>query len=233
MSELSEKEYRDKTREIIDSGVYDPDFIFQKLVQFYLKNDLITDWIYDTQDDMEELFDGLADILAENFKGQPHGSKKETEDAKRFRKVRNWVENIHYNSAEILVVNSSENQTNPRCKFNCQMDKVMHLIAAAAVSANFGETVTDIVSFGVEVGDEIKQGLRSIGRRANLFRGPIGIGYDSKDLQWGLYGSDLQNSFDLNSDKKARKLAVKFGNGTFKLSMWQDWYQGSSSKLYD
>lgn len=233
MSELSEEEYRKKTREIIDSGIHDPDLIFQKLVQYYLFNDPVTDWFYDTQDDMEELFDGLADILAENFKGQPHGSKNESDDAKRFRKVRNWVENMHYNSIGELARNSSSTSTNLTYKFNRQMDKLMHLLAGAAVAANFGETFADVTSFGVEIGDATKKGIRYIGRSATVYRGPLGVGYDSKDLQWGLYGSDLQNSFDLNSDTKARKLAMKFGNGTFKLSMWQSWYKGSNSKLYD
>ncbi len=234
MSELSAADYRNKTRAIIDNGIYDPDQIFQELVCYYLMNDPKTDWFYDTQDDMEELFVGMSAILGTNFRGQPHSSKHETEDAKRFRKVRNWVENVHYDQEGLLARNSPAQQTNPGRKFDEQMDKVMHMIRAAAISAYAGETVADVGSWGNEVFDGmVKRPGQLIGRRLGLYSGVIGSGYDQRDLQWGLYGSELQNHFDLFSDEKARRLAKKFANGTFVLSRWQDWYNASSRTLYD
>lgn len=233
MSELSAADYRDKARAIIDSGIYDPDRIFQELVRYYLINDPETDWFYDTQDDMEELFDGLSDILGTNFSGQPPGSAQETEDAKRFRKVRNWVENVHYDSKGLLARNSPADQTNPSHKFDGQMDKVMHMIRAAAIAAYVGETIADIASWGNEVVDMGKRPIQQLGKKTKLYSGVVGSGYDQRDLQWGLYGSELQNHFDLYSDKKARSLAKKFANGTFLLSRWQDWYDTSGKTLYD
>jgi len=72
-----------------------------------------------------------------------------------------------------------------------------------------------------------------IGRRLGLYSGVIGTGYDQRDLQWELYGAELQNHFDLFSDEKARRLAKKFAQDTFVLSRWQDWYNASSRTLYD
>lgn len=240
MSELSAAQYKEKARKIIDSGIFDPDLIFQKLINYYLKHDPLSDWFYDTQDDIEELFDGLADILAKNFKGEPPGSLAESEDAKRFRKVRNWVENAYYDNDFRLKWNNPQN-TNPSRKFNRQMDKVMHLIGGAELASYIGESVADVGSVVVELADEAKMlwkrqaTFMDFGYRvAHAFpRHPEGIGFDRDDLNWGLRGSGLQNSFDLNSDKQARNLAVKFGNGTFLLSRYEDWYNKKDNVLYE
>lgn len=225
MAELSESEYREHLRGLIDQGVYDPDKLFKGLIAFYFAHDKENDLFWDAQDDMENLFDAMGDILAENFGGQPHGSAKETEDAKRFRKVRNWVENIEYHPTTGILQQSIKN-TNPGQKFGRRMDAVMHFIGAAAVAANFGETMADVVSYFVEVGDEGKKWAAKI-----ISNNTQKVGFDPVDLSWGIIGSELQNAFDV-SDKKARKLAKKFLSGSFTLSQWAAWYNQSDSVLY-
>jgi RHS repeat-associated protein len=221
LSELSEAQYRAKAAALIDSGVVDPDAIFKGLIDYYFQNDKETDWFWDCQDDMEEIFDALGDVLATNFKNQPHGSPSETQDAKRFRKVRNWVESVHYDfsSKPIKLVRVTPSK-NPTGKFNNRMDAVMHFYAGGAIAANVGETLADLASWGVEVSDEVKNWFGSTG-------GP----YSSFDLDWGLRGSELQNAFDV-SDCKCRKLARKFQSGTFTPSNWQGWYGKPGSVLY-
>ncbi len=96
----------------------------------------------------------------------------------------------------------------------------MHFYAGGAVSANVGETLADLISWGIEVSDDVKSCL-----------GSTGDAYDSVDLAWGQRGSELQNAFDV-SECKCRKLARKFQNSTFTPSNWQGWYGKPGSVLY-
>lgn len=221
LSELSEEDYLKKAREIIDGGTLDPDDIFRKLIEYYFENDPEDDWFWDCQDDMEELFDALGDLLATN-PSHSHGDKDETDDEKRFRKVRNWVENVHYDDKGNLAKNDGKQypETNPKKKFKGQGDKFMHLFAGAAIAANAGETVSDGCGVGVEIGDEIK-----------TWFGGSGSGYDSEDLKWGKYGSELENAFDVN-EEDCRALALKFKRGTLKLSEPEDWNDKDDDTLY-
>jgi len=222
MAELSESRYRNHLRGLIDRGVYDPDELFRGLIELYFRHDRPDDWIWDAQDDMENIFDAMGDVLAENFRGQPPGTSKETDDAKRFRKVRNWVESVEYRinpQTKKLQLAKATKRTNASKKFDGRMDAVMHFVAGGAIAANIGETLSDIISWGVEVTDEVK----------SWFKG--GVGYDSVDLQWGRRGSELQNAFDV-SDANARKLAKKFADKRFLMSRWRDWYNKSDSVLY-
>ena len=161
--------------------------------------------------------------MAENFSGQKPGTPSETQDAKRFRLVRNWVENVEYDSKKILKKASTP--TNITKKFAGRMDLVMHFLAGAAVSANIGETAADMTSLIVEIGDKFKRLAKQVGGV------PPRTGFDKVDLAWGLRGSELQNAFD-TSEKNARKLARKFESGQFKLSKYQDWYKKPDSILY-
>ena len=63
MSELSESQYRQKLRALIDRGIYDPDQLFRGLVMYYFQHDKQNDTFWDTQDDMEELFDAMPILL--------------------------------------------------------------------------------------------------------------------------------------------------------------------------
>ncbi len=218
LSELSEAQYAAKAGNLIDSGIVDPDQLFRELINYYFQHDIETDWFWDCQDDMEELFDALGDVFATNFRNQPPGSPSETQDAKRFRKVRDWVEGWHWNfSAKPKM---KKVFTTPSGKYDNRMDAVMHFYAGGAISANVGETLADLISWGVEVSDEVKDWF-----------GSSGGGYDSVDLAWGQRGSELQTAFEV-SECKCRKLAVKFQNGTFTPSRWSQWYKKPEKVLY-
>lgn len=224
MSELSKNQYRDKLRALIDQNILDPDELFKRVVQHYFVHDPEDDFIWDCQDDMEEIFDAFGGVLASNFRGQPPGSSAESDDAKRFRKVRNWVENTEYRPNSTQLVRASR-MTNTTGKFDKRMDAVMHFLAGAQVATYSGETLADFVSFGVEVTDEIKSLYKY------LVEGRQEIGYDSVDLAWGRRGSELENAFDV-SESNARALARKFATGTFTLSRWQQWYKKPDAVLY-
>jgi len=221
MSELSKNQYCDKIRALIDSGILDPDELFKRTVQYYFVNDPEDDVFWDCQDDMEEMFDAFGSLLAENFRGQAPGSKSESADAKRFRKVRNWVESVQYGGPDGTRLVHATTPTNVTRKFDKRMDAVMHFFAGAQVATKVGETLSDVTSFFVEVGDEAKKWGRST----------PSAGYDSVDLAWGTRGSELQNAFDV-SESKARNLARKFATGTFTLSRWKQWYNKPDSVLY-
>jgi hypothetical protein len=224
MSELSKNQYLKKIRALIDRGVVDPDELFKQTVQYYFANDPEDDLFWDCQDDMEEMFDAFGSILAVNFKGQTPGSTSETEDAKRFRKVRNWVESVQYGGPDGTRLVRASTPTNVTRKFDGRMDAVMHFFAGAQVATNVGETLSDVTSFLVEVGDEGKKQARRV-------QGIQSAGYDSVDLAWGTRGSELQNAFDV-SESNARNLARKFATGTFTLSRWKQWYNQSDKVLY-
>lgn len=224
MSELSKNQYLDKIRALIDRGIVDPDELFKHTVQYYFTNDPEDDVFWDCQDDMEEMFDAFGALLAKNYTGEIPGTASESKDAKRFRKVRNWVESVQYGGQDGLLLVRASTPTNLTGKFDKRMDAVMHFLAGAQVGSYAGETVSDVISFFVEVGDEAKKQARSV----------VGVqskGYDSVDLRWGTRGSELQNAFDV-SESKARNLAKKFATGVFTLSRWKQWYNQSDSVLY-
>jgi hypothetical protein len=233
-SELSEGDYTNHANKAIDVGIVDPDIIFKVLVNYYFLNDDNSGGPFgikwDCQDDMEEIFDALGDVLATNFKGQPHGSAQETTEAKRFRKVRNWVESVTYwqnpKAGNQWQLRRAIPSTNNSLKFGRRMDAVMHFFASGAISANFGETYTDlVVGPTVEIGDAIKGTVRG--------HSPIGDhGFSTHDLAWNRRGTELQNDFDV-SECKCRKLAEKFRFGKFSISDWRAWYGQPDSVLYN
>jgi hypothetical protein len=225
MSELSKNHYCARIRALIDQGILDPDELFKRTVQFYFANDPKDDFFWDCQDDMEEIFDAFGSLLATNFRGQPPGSSSETDDARRFRRVRNWVESVQYGGADGTLLVRASIQTNTTGKFDKRMDAVMHFFAGAQVATKAGETLSDLTSFAVEVSDEVKSQWR------RFVEGTTSVGYDPVDLAWGKRGSELQNAFDV-SEAKARNLARKFATGTFTLSRWKQWFKQPDKVLY-
>lgn len=224
LSELSEAQYTSYIDGLIDGGTHNPDALFQKAVQYYLDNDPESDIFWDCQDDMEELFDAFGDVLApgaSEFKGQDPGSATESGRAKRFRKVRNWVEEWTYDQTVVpWKKKRGSTNTNPFGVFGKRGDAVQHFFAGAALGANVGEIFSDASSYWVEVVDEVGS---HFGNNAGKF--------DQTDLDWGRRGAELQNAFDVG-ECNCRKLAKKFAAGSFHASDWTRWYKQPDSVLY-
>ena len=231
-SELSEDDYANEARRVIDSGVLDPDEIFKGLVAKYFSADKEDDLCWDCQDDFEEMFDALGNILGtQPNKAHSHTHPDETEDEKRWRKVQGWVSNTEYhygpngkpvkNPATGLVLFNTPTPTNPGRKFGARMDHVAHFFANTAVSANMGQTFTDTIA---GPGHEFTDGVgyvREDWKNHKFYNRDAG--YSSLDIEWNNRGTEFQNMFDLNSEGDCRELARKFLNGTLKLSDWKSW----------
>jgi hypothetical protein len=234
MSELSSVVYKKKMGVLIDHGTYDPDQLFVELIKHHFKSDPNSDFFHDTQDDMEEIFDAMGSLLATNYSSESHGSPNETKNAKQFRKVRNWVESVEYDSNNRLK--QAQKATNQSKKFGNKMDSVMHMLGGAQVGTYIGESISDGVSFGIEVVDQVKAGVKHTQNAVNNLLGKppahgLIVGYDSVDFNWGKRGSFLQNAFD-TSEANARTLARKFINGQYSLSKYTAWYNIPHDILY-